>query len=219
MQLEVRTLTEQIAEQLREDVLRGRYSAGQRLSQESIARRFHVSRIPVRDALKLLESEGLVLTHPRFGTTIAGLSAADLNELYEMRLALEPALVKIATVKMGEPEVAQLARHLDAMARPGITQEAWLKAHRAFHDTLNGCAELPRMRAAVEGLRSQTERYLRLYKDVVEHAHDLTEDHRPIFDAAARGDGDAAALATREHMRRVRDRLLSYLDDRKGDHA
>jgi DNA-binding GntR family transcriptional regulator len=217
MQLEVRTLTEQVADQLRADVLKGRYSAGQRLSQESLARRFHVSRIPVRDALKLLESEGLVLTHPRFGATVASLSAADLNELYEMRIALEPTLVRIATAKMGEQDVAPLERYLEGMGRPGITQEAWLKAHRAFHDTLNGYAAMPRMRAAVDALRAQTERYLRLYKDVVDHAHDLTADHRPIFDAVACGDAEGAAIATSEHMQRVRDRLLSYLDDRNGD--
>jgi DNA-binding GntR family transcriptional regulator len=215
--LAVRTLTEQIAEQLREDVLKGRYSAGERLSQESLARRFQVSRIPVRDALRLLEAEGLVLNQARYGTTVADLSASDLVELYEMRMALEPALVMLATPKMRESDVVLMARHLESMARPGTTQEAWLKAHAAFHDVLNARAGMARMCALVDGLRVQTERYIRLYKDVAENANDLTADHKAIFEAVSRGDRDAAALAVREHMKRVRDRLLTLLDATEED--
>jgi DNA-binding GntR family transcriptional regulator len=214
--LEVRTLTQQIAEQLRDDVLKGRFVGGQRLSQESLAQRFQVSRIPVRDALKVLEGEGLVLTQSRFGTTVVELSASDLAELYEMRMALEPIVARLATPNVRESDLALMTRYLDAMVRSGGAQEAWLKAHAAFHQALNKRAGVPRMYALVDGLRAQTERYVRLYKDVADHASALTTEHQPIFDAVARGDADAAASAVHEHMKRVRDRLLAYLATTNG---
>jgi DNA-binding GntR family transcriptional regulator len=162
--IETRTLAEQIAARVRDDVLSGALAAGRRLSQEAIAEQYAVSRVPVRDALRMLQAEGFVYAHPRFGTTVTPLSAPDLEELYEMRLALEPMLAARATPRMRPADVAEMRLRLELMAATGEDSPAWFAAHAAFHRTLNARSGRERICALVDNLRSQTERYVRAYQ-------------------------------------------------------
>lgn len=209
--LETRTLAEQIAARLRDDVLAGRLAAGERLSQERLAEHFSVSRVPIRDALRHLQSEGLVVSHPRLGTTVAELSAADLEELYDMRLALEPALSRLATPSLRDPDIAAMRRHLDVMTSAEELSAQWFSAHADFHHALNAPAGRERMCLLVDNLRAQTERYLRVYRSAIDRADELGAEHELIHAAAESGDAEAVAAAVHEHLVLVRDRVLAYL--------
>jgi DNA-binding GntR family transcriptional regulator len=209
--LETRTLAEQIAARLRDDVLAGRLAAGERLSQERLAEHFSVSRVPIRDALRHLQSEGLVVSHPRLGTTVAELSAADLEELYDMRLALEPALSRLATPSLRDPDIAAMRRHLHVMTSAEELSAEWFSAHAEFHHALNTRAGRDRMCLLVDNLRAQTERYLRVYRSAIDRADELGVEHELIYAAAESGDAEAVAAAVREHLVLVRDRVLAYL--------
>jgi DNA-binding GntR family transcriptional regulator len=210
-ELETRTLAEQIAARLREDVLAGGLPAGARLSQEALAEQFRVSRVPIRDALRQLQAEGLVVAQPRIGSTVAELSAADLEELYDMRLALEPPVARLATPRLRPADLATMRRHLDVMSSSGELSSEWFTAHAEFHHALNAPSGRERMCALVDSLRGQTERYLRVYRVALQRADELGAEHELIYKTASEGDAAAVAAAVHEHLVLVRDPMLAYL--------
>ena len=217
--IETRTLAEQIAARVRDDVLSGQLPAGRRLSQEALAAQYAVSRVPVRDALRMLHADGLISTHPRFGTRVAPLSVPDLEELYEMRLALEPLLSRLATPHMRAIDAEEMARQLDAMAASSHDSRAWFIAHAAFHRALNERSGRERMCTLVDNLRAQTERYVRVYQMLEWPATELQREHELVLAAVRRGDPDEVAAVVSEHLEIVRDRLLDYLRTRDAGEA
>lgn len=209
--LETRTLAEQVASRLREEVLAGRLAAGARLSQEGLAEQFAVSRVPVRDALRQLQAEGLVISQPRVGMSVAELSTKDLEELYDMRLALEPVVARLATPRLRDGDLVAMRRYLDVMNASSELSAEWFSAHADFHRALNARSDRERMCALVDSLREQTERYVRVYRTALERADELGAEHELIYGAAQGGDADAVAAAVHEHLALVRDRLVPYL--------
>ena len=204
-------MAQQVAERLREDVLSGRLAAGERLSQERLAEQFQVSRVPIRDALRELQAEGLVVVNGRHGTSVATLSGPDLEELYEIRLALEPVVARLATPHLRPEDVAAMREHLDFMRGSGDLSPEWFSAHAAFHHALNVRSGRARMCQMVDSLRGQTERYLRVYRGELERADELGAEHELIYEKARVGDADAVADEVYEHLVLVRDRVLDYL--------
>ena len=209
--IETRTLAEQIAARVRDDVLSGQLPAGRRLSQEALAEQYAVSRVPVRDALRMLHAEGLVSTHPRLGTTVAALSAPDLEELYELRLALEPLVSRLATPHMRSSDGEEMQRQLETMAAARRDSRAWFVAHAAFHRALNERSGRQRMCVLVDNLRAQTERYVRAYQVLEWPATELQREHELVLAAVRQGDPDEVAVVVRQHLEIVRDRMLDHL--------
>lgn len=219
-ELETRTLAEQVAAHMRDEILSGRLVAGARLSQEALAEQFRISRVPIRDALRQLEAEGLVLSQPRVGTSVADLSTPDLEELYDMRLALEPVVARLATPRLRAADLTTMRRCLDLMSASAELSVEWFAAHAEFHSALNSRSERERMCRLVDSLRGQTERYVRVYRFALERADELGAEHEFIYRAAQDGDGDAVAAAVHEHLAHVRDRLVAYLGAmRPEEHA
>jgi DNA-binding GntR family transcriptional regulator len=212
--IETRTLAEQIAARVRDDVLSGQLPAGRRLSQEALAAQYAVSRVPVRDALRMLHAEGLISTHPRFGTRVAPLSAPDLEELYEMRLALEPLVSRLATAHMRSRDADEMERQLATMAASSHDSRSWFIAHAAFHRALNERSGRERICAVVDNLRAQTERYIRVYQMLEWPATELQHEHELILAAVRQGDPEKVAAVVCEHLAIVRDRMLDYLRTR-----
>jgi DNA-binding GntR family transcriptional regulator len=211
VQLETRTLAEQVVERLREDVLAGRLPAGLRLSQEALATQFQVSRVPIRDALRELQAEGLVVKDSRTGMSVAALSPEDLEEVYDMRLALEPVVARLATPRLRAADVATMREHLNAMKSSAALSAEWFSAHAAFHRALNTRSARERMCRLCDSLREQTERYVRVFRFAIEKADELGAEHELIYEAASRGDADAVASEVYDHLALVRDRVLAYL--------
>jgi DNA-binding GntR family transcriptional regulator len=209
--VETLPLNEQIAARLRDDVLSGRLRAEQRLAQQELAARFRVSRIPVRDALRMLEAEGLVTYHPRMGATVAALTVADLDELYEMRMALEPANARRAVRALVPADDTALAEHLSAMKASTDDARAWFQAHADFHRVLNERSGQGRINALLDNLRRQTERYVRFFQMVEDNASGLLSEHDRIRVAAKRRDAAAVETAIRDHLRMVRDKVVDHL--------
>jgi DNA-binding GntR family transcriptional regulator len=209
--IETLPLNEQIAARLRDDVLSGRLQAEQRLAQQELAARFRVSRIPVRDALRMLEAEGLVTYHPRHGATVAALTVADLDELYEMRMALEPPNARRAVGALVPSDDTALLDHLQAMKAASDDARAWFQAHARFHRVLNERSGQGRINTLLDNLRRQTERYVRFFQLVEVNASGLLSEHDRIRVAAKQRDPAGVEVATREHLRMVRDKVVAYL--------
>jgi DNA-binding GntR family transcriptional regulator len=209
--IETLPLNEQIAARLRDDVLSGRLPAEQRLAQQELAVRFQVSRIPVRDALRMLEAEGLVTYHPRLGATVAALTVEDLDELYEMRIALEPANARRAVRALVPADDTALAEHLSAMRAAADNARAWFQAHADFHRVLNERSGQGRINALLDNLRRQTERYVRFFQMVEVDSNGLLSEHDRIRVAAGERDAAGVETAIRDHLRMVRDKVVGHL--------
>lgn len=199
-----------IAGELRAEILHGAVAPGARLSQLSIAERFGVSRIPVRDALQMLAGEGLV--HPTSNATavVTGMSVPELQELYELREAVEPLATQIAVPNVGRADILTMRKQLELMED---VDEApiWLTANAEFHGAIYKRAPRPRMIEIVEQLRRLTDRYLYMHLEVIGQTEHLHAEHLGILRAVESGDAALTARLTKEHLATSHDFILSYL--------
>ncbi|HZH21308.1 MAG TPA: GntR family transcriptional regulator [Geodermatophilus sp.] len=199
-----------VAQGLRDRLRTGALAPGTVLSQSDIAAEYGVSRIPVRDALHILSTEGLVELGVT-GAVVTGLSIPELQELYEMREALEPVVTAIAVPNVGRAQIARMTALLEEMEAEGTSPADWLEANARFHALVYEQADRPRMVALTEQLRRLTDRYVYLHLEVIGDVEHLHEEHRRILDAVRRGDPREVAELTRLHLATSHEFILRYL--------
>jgi DNA-binding GntR family transcriptional regulator len=204
------TAAERVASQLRSEILQGDVAPGSRLSQHSIAERFGVSRIPVRDALQILAGDGLVRPMSNATATVTGMSVAELQELYELREAVEPLATHIAVPNVGRADLLTMRKQLEIMDEHADTRR-WLAANAAFHAAVYKRANRPRMIELVERLRGLTDRYLYVHLEVIGQTEHPVSEHLGILAAVESGDAVLAAQLVREHLATSHDFILTYL--------
>lgn len=197
-----------IVRQLREEILDGRLRPGERLHQQAVAERFGTSRLPVREALRQLQNEGLVVVHPNAGARVARLAASELDEVYQLRERLEPLLVqRSAGAGVPEGQLATMRRETEWLEEidPVGREAEWLAHDRSFHMASFAGVSMPRLRSIVESLWNVAEQYRRAYLGLRSGSLDSTMlEHRLLLDAVERRDGDDAARVLEMHIRRTR---------------
>jgi DNA-binding GntR family transcriptional regulator len=151
---------------LRAAIIDGRLKGGQRLDQNEIAASFNVSRMPVREALKQLELEGLVVVYPYRGVEVAGLDVDEVPQLFAIRGALERLAVGRATEALDASDFAALRDilfEMDNLVGLEGAAEQWSDLNRRFHERINGACGWPRLLDAIATYRDKVDRYVRLY--------------------------------------------------------
>ena len=141
-----------ISSQLRTEILHGDVAPGSKLAQVGLAERFGVSRIPVRDALAILAGEGLVQPLSNATAIVTRMSVEELQELYELRLSIEPRTTEIAVPNVGRADVLYMRKQLAIMSEP-IDARTWLAANTEFHAAVYRRANRPRTIELIEQLR------------------------------------------------------------------
>lgn len=199
-----------MAARIRERILAHKLPAGSRLSQVELATQLGVSRIPVRDALRQLATEGLIELRSRSTAVVARLSLPDLQELYELREAVEPLASRIAVPNVGRVELRRMTAALEVMVQT-TDPVRWLEANTDFHAELYRRSARPRMVALIDNLRRQTDRYIRLHLDDVDSTGHLVREHQEILDAAGRHDAAAVERLTLHHLATSHDFILAQL--------
>jgi DNA-binding GntR family transcriptional regulator len=199
-----------VASELRSEILQGDLAPGSRLSQQSTAERFGVSRIPVRDAIQILVGEGLVQPSSNATAVVTGMSIGELQELYELREAIEPLATQIAVPNVGRAELLLMRKQLQIMAEHADTR-TWLAANTEFHAAIYRRAGRPRMIELVERLRREIDRYMYVHIEVVGQTEHLVDEHLSILNAVESRDAALAARLTREHLATSHDFILTYL--------
>src|SRR5450759_2164820 len=133
------SLTSAVADKLRDQIIRGEISEGSQLRQDAIAAQYQVSRIPVREALRQLDAEGLIAIVPNRGAVVPALSPADIEELFAIRALLEPEVLKRSIPHLTEEDFSQaeaiLRRYVSELRREGHVS-AWGRLNWEFHSTL-----------------------------------------------------------------------------------
>ncbi|MBM4433569.1 MAG: GntR family transcriptional regulator [Chloroflexi bacterium] len=202
----VPSVEEAVTASLRQSILRGELRPGERLQQERLAERLGVSRIPLRDALRRLESEGLVRIDARKGAQVAELTAGDVREIYEFRILLEEHLTRLAIRDLDEAgarKLIEMSERVDRLVRRPV--EAG-EARRAFYSELYRHAHRERMRRIVLRLHDDVHRY-----HVPKNTDASRHDHDELRECIRTRNADRGARAIREHLRRACDELVEVL--------
>jgi DNA-binding GntR family transcriptional regulator len=196
-----------IADALRAEILDGSYLPGERIRQEDVAARSGASRIPVREALRMLHAEGLVTLVANSGAWVTRLTLAECAELYQIRERLEPLLLRASMPGLEPRAVDRLADLADAMEGAGTDVDAFLRADREFHLASYAGARPGETREIIGRLWNTTQHYRREFTRLAAHQARLSAthlEHRLLLDCVRREDADDAERVLVMHVRRTR---------------
>ncbi|WP_406349321.1 GntR family transcriptional regulator [Streptomyces sp. NBC_00144] len=205
-----------VLEELRQAITGGRLKPGAAVRQDALAEQLGVSRLPLREALKTLEAEGLVRHEAHRGYYVVELSLTDLKEVYRLRELLETEAVRQACTRMSAntevlDALEEAQREVELAAEVGDVS-AMTAANRRFHFTLYEAAAMPRLVRLIATLWDTTDAYRALYYADAAHRADVLYEHRSILEALGAGQGDEAVRLLdqhREHAVSALDRLLA----------
>lgn len=197
---------------LLEGLRSGQYAPGDRLVADDIAGHVGVSRMPVRSAFQRLAAEGLVTLRPNRGAIVKGLDLADMQEVFEMRSALEGLAIRIATPQVTPRALSRLERLLDELDECHTSAAEWVIQHRVFHEYLCSLANRPRLQTQISGLYTLIEPYMRLWLTRAAPPNSARDEHRLLLDALRAGDPAAAELELQEHIQGTVPELFNFIN-------
>jgi DNA-binding GntR family transcriptional regulator len=217
--LKRQTVTEAAAEAIRERILAGHYAEGESLRQDALAAELGVSRIPIREAFRQLEAEGLVTLHAHRGAVVSALSLDEIAELFDLRAMLEPDLLARAIPRMTETDLAGadriLRRYEHAMSEADV--HAWGEMNSEFHLTLYRPAGRNRTLALVQSLLGNTDRYTRLQLVLTSGVDRARAEHAQLLKLCRLGDAHEAGDLLRRHVHSAGEDLLAFLRQHRPD--
>jgi DNA-binding GntR family transcriptional regulator len=208
-----RTFTNHVVDELREAILSGALAEGQQLHQDSLAAALKVSRIPVREAMRQLEAEGLVTFFPHRGAIVSALSLDEIRELFDNRALLECDMLRRAMPKFDESDLDAAEEVLDFYDDVFAQHDAvaWGPFNWKFHSTLYRVADRPRTFAMIETLNNNVDRYLRLRLQRPRAVRDAQDAHRKLLKLCRKREPDAMCDFLREHILSAGDALIGFL--------
>src|SRR5258708_10264161 len=204
---DVRSIEEVVTTALRDAILSGELRPGERLLQEQLADQLRVSRIPLRDALRRLEAEGLLRSGPRRGAEVASLTRPHVLEIYEVRIALEPDLMRRAVAALEPADTKRLVDMSQQMDARVDKPAEGLPAPRALYSQLYAYAGRPRIHRLILGLRDDVQRY-HVLKNVAAALH----DHAELRECIRAKDAERAARVHAQHLARACADLVDVLE-------
>jgi len=195
------TAAETVLQQLRVFLASGRLLPGQQLVQEDLAEDLGVSRVPIRESLKILEGEGHVTYHPNRGYFVTELSADDLIELYRIRQILEAEALAQAVVEVSDADIADIEKILEQVEQAAELGDvhALSEANRAFHFSIIELSGMNRLSRLIRQLWDASDIYRTVYfRDSVNRER-IRSEHREIIDALKARDAQALIRAQNAH--------------------
>ncbi len=208
-------LRELVTDNIRQAILRGVFPPGMRLMELQLASDIGVSRTPVREAIRALELEGLVVMIPRRGAYVANISIKDINEVYEVRTALEVLAAGLAAERINDEELDEMEKILVSMSTltPAHDMEALVSNDTKFHDIIYNASRNGRLISIVNNLREQINSIRGGSMGYPGRLGEMMDEHRAIVDSIAQRDSDAAQQAVRTHMENAERTLLKTIEE------
>ncbi len=208
--LKHRTLSAMITDQLRQAILDGTYPAGSQLRQDALGEAYGVSRIPVREALFQLEAEGLVRIVPQKGAIVSELSLDEINDVFDLRVLLEPRMLAESAPLFSADDFAVLdaiQKRFEAAIADGDRSE-WGQINAEFHMAMYVNARQPRTQSIVTALLQTSDRYTRMQLSTVEAMGTAEKEHAELIALCRDQRIDAACGFLAQHIEAVRSDLL-----------
>lgn len=205
------SLTDEIADVVRERILKGEYEIGEKIKENQIATELKVSRTPIREAFKLLENEGLIDYIPNRGCFAKGFTKQDVDDIYAVREALEELAVRWAVARITEPELLALEEQVDLMEfyTKKKDKKKVLELNTSFHEVIYASA---RSRFLAQVLRSYKEYIEKTRKSIFyeqSYLEGILSEHRAIFEAIKDRDEGRVVEAISKHLEASQERAFA----------
>lgn len=206
-------LRELVCENIRQAIIDGTFSPGERLMEIQLADEMGVSRTPVREAIRKLELEGFVVMIPRRGTYVADISIKDITEIYEIRTCLDTLAAGLAAERITDEELEALNRLLVEIGQhiADNNMEKIVEADTAFHDILYQASRNERLRSIINNLREQLTGIRGRSMSYPGRLIETMEEHRTLVDSIAARDSERAQEAARVHIENAEHTLMKSL--------
>lgn len=208
-------LRDVVVENIRQAIISGQFPAGMRLMELQLAEEMGVSRTPVREAIRKMELEGLVVMIPRRGAYVANISIKDINEVYQVRTALDVLAAGLAADKITEEEAAEMQRLIDedkalveARNYPKIIEN-----DTAFHDIIYRASGNKRCMDIISNLREQITAIRGRSMPYPGRLEIMLVEHQTIADSIAKHNAKKAQEAVRVHMENAERTLLQVIEE------
>jgi DNA-binding GntR family transcriptional regulator len=208
-------LREVVTDRIAEAIVRGDYQPGQRLNEVALAESLGVSRSPVREAVRQLENEGLVVSEPRKGVTVAGIGADETEQFYDCRILLQVACVRVAAPQLSQADldaVAAVVAEMQAAAGSERLHEYLQLVRRYFEAIEAACPN----RVLVDLLRGMARRAMRFRAVSIRTPGRMAqslEHHQKLLEALRDRDGARAEALVQQMLEDSRDAILASLRD------
>ncbi len=208
------TIPIKISNQLRQLILSGTFVGGMPLKQEVLAQEFNVSMSALREALKTLESEGLVKFYPNRGAIVTELSAEEAQEIFEIRMLLELGALEFAIPAITEEGIQKAEHVLEALEREEDSNR-WSELNCLFHEYLYEASGKTKLLDMIRVLHNNVERYMRIYLEEMHYQTQSQKEHRDLLEACTQKDIKRAKKILKMHMESASKTLHNYLLDAK----
>jgi DNA-binding GntR family transcriptional regulator len=208
------TLREKILETIREAILKGNLKPGEKVAEPELAERFGISRTPIREAFRQLETEGYLTVIPRKGAVVAALSKRDVEEFYAIKSILEGYAASLAAPKLTDKELQKLENiniKLGQLAEGGDVK-AFFKIHNEFHDIFVRASGNSKLFDLVQQLGLKFSRLRMSSLSVAGRMNISVEEHEKLLEAFRRHDGEEAECTVKETARLGGEALLDAID-------
>lgn len=209
----VKPIRDVVYEYLRTAIINGLIKPGERLVEKEYAEKFNISRTPVREALRKLEIEGLVENIPRKGDIVKGIDLTDMLEIFAIRQALEPLVVKTAMENITPEDIIKLQKTVEEMTCSAHRDDtgAVLKAFQDFHDILINVSNMPRLSAIISQLKDYLGRFRTISLSDPTRRTQAINEHNEILQAIIAKDKGTAEQLIASHLSSARQSLVKKM--------
>jgi DNA-binding GntR family transcriptional regulator len=214
------SLTQAVAERLREMILRGEFREGEQLRQDAVAANFQVSRIPVREALRQLEAEGLIKIVAHRGAVVSSLSSEEIEELFEIRALLECEVLRLSIPNLTEADFEHADEILRVYEKTLWMQGdvgSWGRLNSQFHSALYARANRPHFMSIIRQINNNGERYTGLQLYLTRAFERAKKEHRQLLQLCRARDVEAACLLLKQHIQTAGRTLKETLEQRRAE--
>ncbi len=199
---------------LRERILSGDLASGERVNPVEIGDQLGISRMPVREALRQLDAEGLVTIRPNRGAIVTALTPDEVEELFEIRSVLEGLAGRLAAQRINAEDLDELEFLRARMDRTQSDAKLWIQRHNEFHDRLVRCSGRPRLMADITRIRNAMQPYLLMYIAVYNSTEIEGYEHQSLMDALQTGKPQKIESCISNHVMSAGRGVIKFLRTR-----
>lgn len=193
------TASDIVYQHIRNGIVTGALEENESIGQDSVARMFDISKVPVREALKRLEAEGLVSFQKNKGAIVTSISEPELADIFEVRAILESNAIRLAVSNMSTATIEKAIRHCEAFSQETDVAR-WAELNWAFHLCLYKDANNDFLISQIQAINDRIERYLRIQLSLSHGQPTADQEHREILQACINGEAGRAAELVRQHI-------------------
>ena len=213
------SLPEVIADDLRERILSGELAEGETIRQEALAEEYDVSRMPIREALKRLNAEGLVQWANNRGGSVTKHSLDEIGEIFDLRILIEVDLFRRAIPNMGPNNFARCNALLQQMEASYDDNDVakWGILNYRYHQALYAAGERSLTNELLERINLQSDRYVRMHLSVMKQREPAKKEHQDLLHLAQEGKVEEACEVLTRHIRRTKEQLLEMIAAKRAN--